>query len=87
MSDQGREDLLQALSFETPTVDDFIHTLGFHGLNYLIRVMTDAIYPEELFGKADDVQPLWLRGNGGSELDPGVRWVMLLRLALTQVEP
>lgn len=79
-------DEVQRAKRESITPEDLGRLLGLRGLNWLITSVLDYAYPADIFGSAEDVRPLWMRNNGGQELDPGVKWAMLLRLAVQQVD-
>lgn len=64
--------------------DSLVHELGIYSLSHLIEKVLDEHYPADVFGNGDLVVELsWAQGR--RDIDPGVRWVALLRLALKQL--
>lgn len=60
--------------------------IGMRGLNWMIRAVLDAHYPESVFPQ-DGVQEgvRWRGSYGGDDIEPGVKWIVLLRMALEEV--
>ena len=80
----GYMNIEEALKFNRHP-EEFIADLTMNGLNYIISTMLDLRYPADIFGKASQVYPSWSSEHGGEDIDPGVRWVVLLRAALEQL--
>ncbi len=64
----------------------FAHELGVRGLSWMIQTVLDDHYPTDVFPQ-DRVQygVNWAGEHGGEDIDPGVKWIALLRLALEEV--
>lgn len=84
---RGLDDLSDALEDAQAigSTEEWIHELSWHAFLVLIQRRLDEVYPEDIFGAASDVEPVWLRADGKS-LDPGIRWCILLRRALAELE-
>lgn len=82
--DLGREQFAAAMS-GSGNPDEFVRHLDWHGFLWLIHERLDTIYPEDIYG-ANTAYVSWSGEHGGEDIDPGVRWVVLLREALKQLE-
>ena len=67
-------------------VDRLVRVTGIYGLSYFIGRVLDEHYPAEAFGDGSTVYPAWASEHGGADIDPGVKWVNLLRAALKEIE-
>jgi hypothetical protein len=66
---------------------EWIDRLGMEDLNAIIRRVLDNHYPEDIFPWRDNqFGVLWAGERGGFDIDKGVKWVTLLRMALAEVE-
>lgn len=89
LSGMGHDEVLAALEsiYERGvSVDRFSKKLGLRGLTWLIATVLDEHYPEVVF-PADVLHPTWGGEHGGDDIDPGVKWVALLRQAIKEVQP
>lgn len=76
-------DAVRMRQIESP--EHFVRELDWHAFLWVIRERLDTIYPADLF-ESETYGVLWASEHGGSDIDPGVRWATLLRLALKQLE-
>ena len=72
-------------AFRAPTFDGFIDSLGIDGLNYIIARVVDEHYPADVFPTDGVIYPSWGGEHGGSDIQPGVKWIALLRQALEEI--
>lgn len=84
-ADPGYQEVRSGLAFSWP--EQFIVRIGMRGLNWMIRTVLDKHYPLDVFPQ-EDVQygVMWGGEHAGADIDPGVKWVALLRMALKEVE-
>ena len=84
----GLDDLSDALTeaATTPSAEEWVERLSFQALNALILTSLDTTYPLPYF-QAEQYGVTWRGERAGADIDPGVRWATLLRLALKQLEP
>jgi hypothetical protein len=82
----GRKQLADAIYVSTST-DAFVHNMGIYSLSYLIERVLDEHYPADIFGDGEKLYLNWSSNDpqAGGEIDPGVRWCNLLRVALKQL--
>lgn len=87
MTERGLDDLSDALegAADAPSVEEWVADLSFDAFNALILIKLDATYPAPYF-EAEQYGVIWRGEHGGTDIDPGVRWATLLRLALRQLE-
>lgn len=78
----------QCRSGDIESPEQLAEVFSMHGFNFLIRHRLDAIYPAEQFGGMERrMDPMRYSNEGGREIDPGVKWVILLREALDALGP
>lgn len=85
--EHGLDDLSDALdeARSAASVEAWIEDLTFDAFNAIIRLKLDATYPAPYF-EAEQYGVLWRGELNGTDIDPGVRWATLLRLALRQLD-
>lgn len=83
----GRAELVDALvhGYIPQGVTGLTSRLGIRGLSWLIREVLDTHYPEDIFPVEGVLYPAWGGEHGGSDIDPGMKWIALLRQALREV--
>ncbi len=79
----GNEQLAVAIRTDIG-VEDFVRDLGIYTLSALIEKVLDEHYPVEAFGEGTNLYPTWASNHGGTDIDPGVKWVSLLRHAVRE---
>lgn len=72
----GRDDSL---------VNRLVRDTGIYALTYFIERVLDEHYPADIFGAGDTLIPTWVSDRGGEDIDPGIKWVALLRHAIKEV--
>lgn len=83
LSGIGRKDLNEA--FTVPSIEQFAHRLGMRSLNRLIAMVLAEHYSADIFPADGVLYPAWGGEHGGDDIDPGVKWIACLRLALEVV--
>jgi hypothetical protein len=87
---EGWRDVLHVLdecrSGDIESPEQLVEALSMHGFNFIIRHRLDAIYPRSAFGGTERrMESSWYSNEGGREIDPGVKWIILLRAALDEL--
>lgn len=69
------------------TAEGLARETGIYGLSWFARQVIGDHYGEEVF-QWRDVQfgVIWAGERAGEDIDPGVRWVALMQLALSQLD-
>lgn len=86
--EQGLDDLSDALDHveSVASIEDWVANLSLQAFNALIQTKLDATYPAPYF-EAEQYGVMWRGEHAGEDIDPGIRWATLLRLALKQLQP
>jgi hypothetical protein len=85
---RGLDELSDALE-EAATVESverWCERLSFDAFNSLIREKLNQTYPLPYFN-VETYGVMWPSEHAGEDIDPGVKWATLLRLAIAQVQP
>lgn len=83
--DLGKEEVWDLIEGDDrpESPEDFAAGIGIRGLSWLVRAVLDAHYPEDIFPWREiQFGVSWASEHGGTDIDPGVKWVALLRMAL-----
>ena len=74
-------------AFKTTEIDRFIDRLGMRGLNWIIASVIARHYSADVFPEDGKVMNINWRADAdyGPGLDPGVKWIALLRMAMEEV--
>jgi hypothetical protein len=81
----GRNEAVEA--FGAVKIEGFIDRLGMRGLNWFIASVIARHYPNDVFPEDGKIMDISWRADAdyGPGLDPGVKWIALLRQAMKEV--
>jgi hypothetical protein len=78
----GQDELADA--FQAVSLEGFINRLGIRSLSLLVAEVLARHYSADIFPEGSHFVA-WSSNEGGREIDPGVKWIACLRLALKEV--
>lgn len=88
----GREQMVDAVGGGNENVlDRLVRDTGIYGLSYFIGRVLDEHYPVDIFGDDTSAAGImygvnWGGEQAGEDIPRGVKWAVLLRHAIRQIE-
>ena len=82
----GRAQIVADMGGGWDNYQRIVKRTGIYALTAFIADVLETNYPATVFGDGTNLYPTWASEHGGTDIEPGVKWVALLCQAVREVE-